>query len=136
MDAPGRAEDDERVAAASDGRSLRAVRAERLLSRRELGQLAGVARSTIYLIEAGRTTPQFSVVRRLCEALEVDPQDIAEFRRAIRVYAAPRLSASQSGSSSPRRRRGRPSCARRRVGAWVHAPAPGLAECSSKVTPA
>ena len=68
-------------------RSLREVRAERLLSISELAQSAGVARSTIFMIEAGRSTPRLSVVRRLAEALEIDPQEVAELRRAIRAHA-------------------------------------------------
>jgi len=70
---------------ASDVRPLRDVRADRLLSMRELAQLAGVATSTIYLIEAGRSTPHLSVIRRLSVALEIDPQAVTEFRRAIRA---------------------------------------------------
>jgi transcriptional regulator with XRE-family HTH domain len=72
---------------ASDVRPLRDVRADRLLSMRELAQLAGVAPSTIYLIEVGRTTPRLSVIRRLSEALAIDPQEVTEFRRAIRAHA-------------------------------------------------
>jgi transcriptional regulator with XRE-family HTH domain len=63
--------------------SLREVRAERLLSIRDLARLANVAPSTIYLIEMGRSTPQLSVIRRLATALKVDPHAVAEFRRAI-----------------------------------------------------
>ncbi len=65
--------------------SLREVRADRLLSMRELGRLAGVASSTIYLIETGRTTPRLSVVRRLAAALGVDPPEVDEFRHAIEL---------------------------------------------------
>jgi len=54
-----------------------------MLSMRELAQVANVAPSTIYLIETGRSTPQLGVIRRLATALEVDPQTVAEFRRAI-----------------------------------------------------
>ena len=43
--------------------SLREVRTARLLSIRALAQQAGVAPSTVYLIEAGRTTPRFTVIR-------------------------------------------------------------------------
>jgi DNA-binding XRE family transcriptional regulator len=76
------------VAEAEPGaRPLRAVRAERLLSLRELARLADVAPSTIYLIETGRSTPRLSVIRRLSSALGVDPWAIAEFRRAIRDRA-------------------------------------------------
>jgi DNA-binding XRE family transcriptional regulator len=70
-----------------DRRSLRDVRAERLLTTHELALLAGVAPSTIYMIEVGRSTPQLSVIRRLSEALEIDPRAITEFRRAIRALA-------------------------------------------------
>ena len=67
--------------------SLRDLRAERLLSIRELARLADVAPSTIYLTEAGRTTPHASVMRRIAAALEVDAHDIAEFRRAIAAHS-------------------------------------------------
>jgi DNA-binding XRE family transcriptional regulator len=70
----------------SDGRSLRDVRAERLLSMRELARLADVTPNTIYRIEAGRSTPQLSVARRIAEALSVDALAITEFRQAIRVH--------------------------------------------------
>ena len=77
-------------AAGAGGRPLRDVRAEKLLSISELARLAGVARSTIFLIETGRTVPRLSVVRRLTAALEADPQSVNEFRRAIRASAEPR----------------------------------------------
>jgi transcriptional regulator with XRE-family HTH domain len=78
------------AASETDARPLRDVRAERLLSLRMLARLADVAPSTIYLTEAGRTTPQLSVIRRLAEALEVDPRAVIEFRRAIRDHAGAR----------------------------------------------
>src|SRR3712207_1392608 len=52
--------------------ALRTLRAERLLTVRDLARLAGVASSTIYLIEAGRTTPQPTVMRRIVATLGVD----------------------------------------------------------------
>jgi len=67
--------------------SLRDLRAERLLSIRELARLADVAPSTIYLTEAGRTIPHPSVMRRIAAALGVDAHDVAEFRRAIDAHA-------------------------------------------------
>ncbi len=69
--------------------SLREARAERLLSMRELARQASVAPSTVYLTEAGRTTPRPSIVRRLAAALDVDPNEIDEFRRAIEASKAP-----------------------------------------------
>ena len=68
-------------------RPLRELRAERLLSIRELARLADVAPSTIYLTEAGRTVPRPSVMRRIAAALGVDAHEVAEFRRAIEAHA-------------------------------------------------
>ena len=67
----------------SGARPLREVRAERLLTIRELAQRAGTAPSTIFLIETGRTTPRASVIRRLAEALNVEPHAVEEFHQAI-----------------------------------------------------
>ena len=63
--------------------TLKEARAARLLTMRELAEQAGVAPSTVYLIEHGRTVPQFSVIRRLADALEVKPAEIEEFAAAI-----------------------------------------------------
>ena len=66
---------------------LRAVRADRVLSMRELADAAGVASSTIALTEAGRTTPRPASMRRIARALGVHPRAIAEFRRALEARA-------------------------------------------------
>jgi DNA-binding XRE family transcriptional regulator len=71
-------------------RPLRELRAEGLLSIRDLARLAGVAPSTIYLTEVGRTTPRPTVVRRIAAALGADAHQIAEFRRAIADHGRPR----------------------------------------------
>src|SRR5690348_8188453 len=63
--------------------SLREVRVTRLLTIRDLAQRASVAVSTVYLIESGRSTPRLSVVRQLASVLEVEPQNVIEFQRAI-----------------------------------------------------
>jgi transcriptional regulator with XRE-family HTH domain len=70
--------------------SLREVRAARLLSIRELAQQAGVAPSTVYVIEAGRATPRLRVIRQLATALGVEPTVVDEFRRAIERAQQPR----------------------------------------------
>jgi transcriptional regulator with XRE-family HTH domain len=78
--------------------TLREVRAERLLSIRELARQASVAPSTVYLIESGRSMPRPRVVRQLAAVLGVEPQEIDEFRRVIeatkvsrrRIRRAPR----------------------------------------------
>ena len=70
-------EDESRV------RPLRRWRAELVLSVRELARLADVAPTTVYLIEAGKTTPQPAVMRRIAAALGVKARQVAEFARAI-----------------------------------------------------
>ena len=69
---------------------LRAVRADRVLSMRELADAACVASSTIALTEAGQTTPRPASMRRIARALGVHPLAIAEFRRAFEARARPR----------------------------------------------
>jgi DNA-binding XRE family transcriptional regulator len=60
------------------------------MSQRDLAQKAGVTASTIYLIEVGRTEPRLKVMRQICEALGVKPQDVDEFRRALEEAPTPR----------------------------------------------
>ena len=69
---------------------LRAVRADRVLSMRELAEAAGVASSTIALTEAGQTTPRPAGMRGIARAPGVHPRAIAQFRRALERRARPR----------------------------------------------
>ena len=63
---------------------LATLRKRKLLSQRDLARKAGIALSTVYLIEAGRTERvTFKVMRSVSEALDVAPEAIAEFRRAL-----------------------------------------------------
>ena len=63
---------------------LTSIRKRKLLSQRALAAKAGVALSTIYLLEAGKTErTTFKVMRAVSDALEVPPEAIAEFRRAM-----------------------------------------------------
>jgi len=63
--------------------TLREARAARVLTVRGLAERAGVAFSTIHLIETGKSVPRFENVRKLSDALGVDPHEIAEFAAAI-----------------------------------------------------
>ena len=64
--------------------SLEMTRRRRLLSQRALAQRSGVSESTIYSIEGGKSThPRLEVMRKLCDALGVEPMDVDEFRRVI-----------------------------------------------------
>lgn len=65
--------------------SLRTLRRNQLLSQRDLARKARVTPSTIYLIEAGKTRPRLKVMRQICEALGVQPQEIDEFRQTLEV---------------------------------------------------
>jgi len=63
---------------------LASIRKRRLLSQRALASKAGVALSTIYLLEAARTArATFKVMRAVSDALGVPPESIAEFRRSM-----------------------------------------------------
>jgi len=79
--------------------TLRELRADRLLTIRELAQQAGVAPSSIYLIETRRATPRMATMRRIASALGVDPETVAEFQQAIETAKAPH---PRRGRAAPR----------------------------------
>ena len=65
-------------------KSLREWRRERLLNLAELAQQAGVTEKTVGDIERGHSRPQLGTIRKLSEALKVEPRDVAEFDAVIR----------------------------------------------------
>ena len=68
--------------------SLEMTRRRKLLSQRGLAERSGVSESTIYAIEGGKSTrPRLEVMRKLCDALEVEPTDVDEFRRVLESEA-------------------------------------------------
>ncbi|MCA1645347.1 MAG: helix-turn-helix domain-containing protein [Chloroflexi bacterium] len=65
-------------------RPLALIRKRQLLSQRALARKAGIALSTVYLLEAGRTErATFKVMRAVSDALGVAAESIAEFRRTM-----------------------------------------------------
>jgi transcriptional regulator with XRE-family HTH domain len=68
--------------------TLREIRLSQALSQRDLALKAGVAPKTIVDLEFGRQEPRLRTIRRLAEALRVEPRDIDEFRRAIEEKVA------------------------------------------------
>ncbi len=82
--------------------SLRELRAEHLLSIRELAERANVAPSTVYLIEAGRSRPRPRVARRISAALRVRPVDVDEFRLAIEAAKSRPARPEYEQASRPR----------------------------------
>ena len=63
--------------------TLKEWRSRRLLTVRGLAEAAGVAPTTVYLVENGRSAPTFRVVRALSDALGVRPEEVAEFAAVI-----------------------------------------------------
>jgi transcriptional regulator with XRE-family HTH domain len=61
---------------AIDGARLRAIRERKLMTQAELAARIGAARTTITRIELGRHAPQVSTVRKLAQALGVDPAEL------------------------------------------------------------
>lgn len=55
------------------GKKLREVRIRRLLTQEELAEKAGLSPSTVVNIERDQAEPQFRTIRKLAEALDVDP---------------------------------------------------------------
>ena len=58
------------------GEKLREFRTRRLLTQDELAQKAGVSQSTIANIERDNAEPQFRTIRKLANALDVDPTEL------------------------------------------------------------
>ncbi len=56
--------------------NLRSVRLRRLLTQRELAKIAGLTTASVNRIENGTTKARISTVRRLAQALDVDPEDL------------------------------------------------------------
>ncbi len=65
-------------------KTLRTWRQERLVSIEDLAEKSGVSTKTIVETELGRTTPKYRTIRRLSEALEVDPGEVEEFAAVMR----------------------------------------------------
>jgi transcriptional regulator with XRE-family HTH domain len=59
-----------------DGAKLRRLRRERALSQRDLSRLTGVAFDTISRLETGKQEAQHRTIRKLAEALEVEPREL------------------------------------------------------------
>ncbi len=55
---------------------LRDIREQKFLTQEELAQKAGLVVVTINRIEKGRQKPRFKTIRKLAEALEVEPREI------------------------------------------------------------
>jgi transcriptional regulator with XRE-family HTH domain len=61
-----------------DGERLRALRMERMISQTELAAMAKTTQATISLFERGQRTAQPRTVRKLADALGVEPRELIE----------------------------------------------------------
>jgi transcriptional regulator with XRE-family HTH domain len=59
-----------------DGARLRRLRTERALSQEDLERMTGIAASTISNLERGKRSAQHRTLRRLAEALGVQPREL------------------------------------------------------------
>ena len=59
---------------------LRALREEQVMTLRELGDKAGVSKDTIWRLEHGRSGAYPSTIRKLAQALEVQPRELIKRR--------------------------------------------------------
>jgi transcriptional regulator with XRE-family HTH domain len=59
-----------------DGERLRQLRVEKALSLRALGEITGVAFDTISKLENGHRPARLVTIRKLAEALGVEPKDL------------------------------------------------------------
>ena len=77
--------------------TLKEARAARLLTVRALAERAGVAFSTVLLIETGRSVPRFDAIQKIAAALGMEPREIAEFAAAIEGVAQGKAAAVAAG---------------------------------------
>jgi transcriptional regulator with XRE-family HTH domain len=59
-----------------DGQRIRELRVQRALSLRALGERSGVTFATINNLENGRRPARLVTIRKLAEALGVEPRDL------------------------------------------------------------
>ena len=55
---------------------LRALRESRVLSLEDLARQAGISSTTLSQVERGMVVPKFRTIRRLSEALRIEPAEL------------------------------------------------------------
>lgn len=59
-----------------DVEKLKSLRREKVLSIRELAEMAGVNRNTVYNLEHGSGNAHARTVRKLASALDIEPREL------------------------------------------------------------
>jgi transcriptional regulator with XRE-family HTH domain len=60
------------------GERIRRLTESRALRQEDLAELAGVGKNTVNRIEKNRTEPHMTTIRKLADALGVDPRELVE----------------------------------------------------------
>jgi transcriptional regulator with XRE-family HTH domain len=81
---------------------LRAWRTQQMMSMKDLADTADVSPQTLLAIEHGRRLrPNYAVMRRISQALGVEPSEIAEFAAAVERYTSVRPPAGAAEAPDP-----------------------------------
>ena len=59
-----------------DGRRLRRLRRQKALSQQDVERMTGVAQATLSDLESGKRGARASTLRKLAEALDVEPREM------------------------------------------------------------
>jgi len=60
------------------GERLRRLREQRALRQEDLAREAGIGKNTVNRLEKNYTEPHMTTIRKLAEALDVDPHELLE----------------------------------------------------------
>jgi transcriptional regulator with XRE-family HTH domain len=60
------------------GDRLRELREQRAMTQRELARAAGISPNTVAVLERSKAQPNMSTVRKLAQALGVDPSELVK----------------------------------------------------------
>jgi XRE family transcriptional regulator, regulator of sulfur utilization len=60
------------------GQNLRRLRERKALRQEDLAELAGIGKNTVNRLEKNRTEPHMTTIRKLAEALDVEPAELLE----------------------------------------------------------
>ena len=62
---------------------LRELRVKKLLTAGQLAEKSGVSGAAIFKLERGEHSPSLATIKKLSEALGVNPEEVEEFKAAI-----------------------------------------------------
>lgn len=63
----------------------------RMMNQQELADAAGVTKSTVSRLENGYHRPHWDTVRQLAQALDIDPNELLEWRNGPELTSGPTM---------------------------------------------